>query len=169
VLRTRLPADLDQRYRRIIDRCDVQVIDQFLSEPEMEALFNRADIYVLPSARLHVVSVLQAMASSLAVIVSDGWGMAEYISHGRNGLIVRGRYGRTSWMESNGMLREDYQPLLQADTVVTQGLIDALPSLIQDAAMRANLAETALDEIGTRFSMERWNNDVATAFDRALS
>lgn len=83
VLRTRLPVDLNERYRRIIDRCDVQVIDQFLSEPEMEGLFNSADIYVLPSARLHVVSVLQAMATGLAIIVSDGWGMAEYISYGR--------------------------------------------------------------------------------------
>ncbi|HEX7230634.1 MAG TPA: glycosyltransferase [Candidatus Binatia bacterium] len=145
------------------------MIDQFLSEPEMEALFNHADIYVLPSARLHVVSVLQAMTSGSAVNVSDGWGMAGYISHGRNGLIVRGRYGRTSWMESNGMLWEDYRPLFQADTVVTQGLIDALSSLIRDAAIRASLAETALEEIGTRFSMERWNKDLATAFDRALS
>jgi len=169
VLRTKLPPDLDQRYRRMIDGCDVQVIDQFLSEPEMEALFNRADIYVLPSARLHVVSVLQAMASGLAIIVSDGWGMAEYISHGRNGLIVPGRYGRTSWMESNGMLRENYQPLFQADALVTQRLIDALSSLIEDVEMRANLAETALNDIGTRLSMERWNNDLATAFDRALS
>jgi glycosyltransferase involved in cell wall biosynthesis len=49
----------------------------------MEGLFNSADIYVLPSARLHVVSVLQAMATGLAIIVSDGWGMAEYISYGR--------------------------------------------------------------------------------------
>ena len=169
VLRTKLPPDLDQRYRRIIDRCDVQVIDQFLSEPEMEALFNSADIYVLPSARLHVVSVLQAMASSLAIIVSDGWGMAEYISHGRNGLIVRGRYGRTSWMESNGMLREDYEPLFLTDGVVVNGLAEALSSLITDAGMRRSLAQAALDDIATRFSLERWNHDLATAFDRALS
>jgi glycosyltransferase involved in cell wall biosynthesis len=153
----------------MIDGCDVQVIDQFLSEPEMEALFNRADIYVLPSARLHVVSVLQAMASGLAIIVSDGWGMAEYISHGRNGLIVRGRYGRTSWMESNGMLREDYQPLFLTDGVVVNGLAEALSSLITDAEMRRSLAQAALDDIATRFSLERWNHDLATAFDRALS
>ena len=169
VLRTKLPPNLDQRYRRIIDRCEVQIIDQFLSEPEMEALFKSADIYVLPSARLHVVSVLQAMASSLAIIVSDGWGMAEYISHGRNGLIVRGRYGRTSWMENNGMLRENYQPLFATDPVVANGLAEALSSLITDAERRRTLAEAALDDIATRFSLERWNHDLAMAFDRALS
>jgi glycosyltransferase involved in cell wall biosynthesis len=169
VLRTKLPPDLDQRYRCLIDRCNVQVIDQFLSEQEMEALFTSADVYVLPAARLHVVSVLQAMASGLAIIVSDGWGMAEYITHGRNGLIVPGRYGRSSWMDSNGMLRENYQPLFLADPAVTNGLADALSSLIEDAQMRTTLAQTALNDIGTRFSLERWNHDLATAFDTALS
>ena len=169
VLRTKLPPDLNERYRRIIDKCNVQVIDQFLSEPEMEALFSSADIYVLPAARLHVVSVLQAMASGLAIIVSDGWGMAEYITQGRNGLIVPGRYGRTSWMDSNGMLRENYQPLLLTDPLVTNGLVEALSSLIKDAEMRTTLAETALNDVGARFSLQRWNDDLATAFDRAIS
>jgi glycosyltransferase involved in cell wall biosynthesis len=169
ILRSKLPQDLNQRYRQIIERCNVQVIDQFLSEDEMEALFASADIYVLPSARLHVVSILQAMASGLAIVVTDGWGMGEYISHGRNGLIVPGRYGTCSWMDSNGILRENYQPLFSADPVVTNGLVEALSSLIQDAEMRTNLANTGLRDIETRFSIERWNRDLATAFDRALS
>jgi glycosyltransferase involved in cell wall biosynthesis len=168
VLRTKLPSDLDERFRRIIDRFHVQVIDQFLSEPEMETLFNSAEVYVLPSARLHVVSVLQAMASGLAIIVSDGWGMTEYVAHGRNGLVVPGRYGHTSWMDGNGMLRENYQPLFRPDPVVTDGLVEALSNLIEDAEIRKTLAETALDDIATRFSLERWNDALAATFDQAL-
>lgn len=95
------------------------------------------------------------MASGLAIIISDGWGMAEYITHGRNGLIVPGRYGRTSWMESNGMLRENYQPLFLTDPVVTNGLAEALASLIKDPEMLTTLAETGLNEIATRCSLER--------------
>jgi glycosyltransferase involved in cell wall biosynthesis len=95
ILRSKLPQDLNRRYRQIIERCNVQVIDQFLSEDEYgSAFFQRR--YLLPSARLHVVSILQAMASGLAIVVTDGWGMGEYISHGRNGLIVPGRYGSCS-------------------------------------------------------------------------
>ena len=95
-LRSKMPENLDHRYRRIIERCNVQVIDQFLSGEEIEALLSSADIYVLPSARLHVVSILQAMAYGLAIVVSDGWGIEEYVNDGRNGLIVRGRYGTYS-------------------------------------------------------------------------
>jgi len=169
ILRSKLPPDLNQRYRQIIERCNVQVIDHFLSEGEMEALFSIADIYVLPSVRLHVVSILQAMTSGLAIVATDGWGVAEYIDHGRNGLIVPGRYGTCSWMDSNGMLRENYKPVFSADPTVTNGLIEALSSLIQDAEMRTNLANTGLRDIETRFSIERWNRDLAKAFDKALS
>jgi glycosyltransferase involved in cell wall biosynthesis len=169
ILRSKLPQDLNQRYRQIIERCNVQVIDQFLSEDEMEALFSSADIYVLPSARLHVVSILQAMAAGLAIVVTDGWGMAEYIDHGRNGLIVPGRYGTCSWMDSNGILREYYKPVFSADPAVTNGLVEVLSSLIKDAGMRRNLGDAGLRDIETRFSIERWNRDLAKAFDKALS
>ncbi len=169
VLRTKLPQDLDHHYREIIERCQVQVIDEFLAEPEMEALFSSADIYVLPSARLHVVSVLQAMASGLAIVVSDGWGMAEYVNHGRNGLVVSGRYGICSWMDRNGMLRENYKPLFVADPFVTNGLVEALSSLIKDSEMRSSLAQTALRDVETRFSIECWNRDLGRSFDKALS
>jgi glycosyltransferase involved in cell wall biosynthesis len=95
----------------------------------MEDLFSRADIYVLPSARLHVVSILQAMAHGLAVVVSDGWGIDEYVDDGRNAVVVPGRYGKCSWMDGNGMLRENYEPLLSADPVVVDGLVRiALPN-----------------------------------------
>jgi len=145
------------------------VIDQFLSEPEMEALFSGADKYGMAVVPLIVDRRVEAMAAGVAIIVSDGWGMAEYITQGRNGLIVPGRYGRTSWMDSNGMLRENYQPLLLTDPLVTNGLVEALSSLIKDAEMRTTLAETALNDVGARFSLQRWNDDLATAFDRAIS
>jgi glycosyltransferase involved in cell wall biosynthesis len=169
ILRTKLPDNLDQRYRRIIERCNVQVIDQFLSGEEIEALFSSADIYVLPSARLHVVSILQAMAYGLAIVVSDGWGIEEYVNDGRNGLIVRGRYGTCSWMDSNGMLRENYKRLFSTDAAFSRSLTAVLSSAIEDAHLRAKLGNAAIKDVETKFSVERWNFGLANAFDKALS
>jgi glycosyltransferase involved in cell wall biosynthesis len=169
IIRSKLPEDLPLRYRRIIERCDVQVIDQFLPTSEIEALFRGADIYVLPSARLHVVSILQAMAYGLAIVVSDGWGISEYVDHERNGLIVSGRYGKASWMDGDGMLREDYRPLFSADANMTDGLADALTRLIKHDDTRRTLGEAARKDVETRFSIERWNLGLASAFDKALS
>ena len=169
IVRSKLPDDLDRRYHQIIERCNVTVIDRFLPADEIRSLFDSADIYVLPSARLHVVSILQAMAHGLAVVASDGWGISEYIDHERNGLIVAGRYGETSWMTSDGMLMEDYRPLLKRTPKVAGALRDILAMLINDPGRRQQLGETARRDVETRFSLDVWNVGLATAFDRALA
>lgn len=135
----------------------------------MERLFSSADIYVLPSARLHVVSILQAMAHGLALVVSDGWGIDEYVDDGRNGVVVSGRYGKCSWMDTNGMLRESYNPLLSADGVVVDRLVEKLSDLIENTNRRRELGEAARKDIDVKFSIANWNSGLTKAFDRALS
>jgi glycosyltransferase involved in cell wall biosynthesis len=169
IVRSKLPADLDGRYRQIIERCNVTVIDRFLPADEIRLLFESSDIYLLPSARLHVVSILQAMAHGLTIVASDGWGISEYIDHERNGLIVAGRYGETSWMTPGGMLMEDYRPLLTASPKVADVLTDVLARLIKDPRRRRQLSETARSDVETKFSLESWNLSLARAFDRALA
>ena len=169
IVRSKLPADLDGRYRQIIERCNVTVIDRFLPADEIQLLFESSDIYLLPSARLHVVSILQAMAHGLTIVASDGWGIAEYIDHERNGLIVAGRYGETSWMTPGGMLMEDYRPLLMASPKVANALTDVLAMLIKDPRRRRQLGETARRDAETKFSLDSWNLGLARAFDRALA
>ena len=168
IIRSKLPADLDGRYRQIIERCNVTVIDRFLPADEIRLLFESSDIYLLPSARLHVVSILQAMAHGLTIVASDGWGISEYIDHERNGLIVAGRYCETSWMTPDGMLMEDYRPLLKGNPKVARALRDILAVLINEPDKRRQLGETARRDVETRFSLETWNVGLATAFDRAL-
>jgi glycosyltransferase involved in cell wall biosynthesis len=169
IVRSKLPDNLHQRYRKIIERCHVRVIDHFLPADELECLFATSDIYVLPSARLHVVSILQAMAHGLAVVASDGWGISEYVEHQRNGLIVPGRYGTASWMDPAGMLMEDYRPLLSATPHVAIRLKETLAMLIKEQNLRRHLGETAKRDAETKFSLQTWNLGLARAFDRAIA
>jgi glycosyltransferase involved in cell wall biosynthesis len=168
VIRSQLPDNLEPRYHRIIDQGHIQVVDRFVSAAEMENLFSNADIYVLPSARLHVVSILQAMVHGLALVVSDGWGIGEYVEDGKSGLVVSGRYGKCSWMDSNGMLREYYKPLLATDENVVGDLVEKLSVLIDDRHRRWELGEAARNEIDQKFGIEHWNLGLAKAFDAAL-
>jgi hypothetical protein len=109
------------------------------------------------------------MAHGLTIVAPDGWGIAEYIDHERNGLIVAGRYGETSWMTMDGMLMEDYRPLLKRTPKVAGTLRDILAMLINDPDRRRHLGETARRDVETRFSLDAWNVGLATAFDRALA
>jgi glycosyltransferase involved in cell wall biosynthesis len=159
---------LDLRHRRIIERCWVRVIDRFVPADEMTELQEQSHIYLLPSARIHIVSVLQAMSYGQAVVVSDGWGMDEYVDHGRNGLIVPGRAGKVSWMDKQtGLLRENYAPMYVPDPVVINGLVDAVARLVEDGTLRRQIGQTARADVESRFTLDQWNAALKSVFDKA--
>lgn len=165
-LRTHLPG-LDVRYHRIIEKGWVRIIDRFTSAREMEALLAESHVFLLPAARVHIVSLLQAMAYGLAVVTSDGWGFEEYVNHGRNGLVVKGRYGKVSWIDEKvGMLRENYNPMYKPDPKVVRGLVKAVSRLVENPSMRKRLGRAGRRDVQTTYNLDRWNAGLKDVFDR---
>jgi glycosyltransferase involved in cell wall biosynthesis len=165
-LRSAIPP-LADHYHRILAGGGC-VVSCFLTPEEMADLHAESHIFLLPAARIHIVSLLQAMSFGLAVVSSDGWGMEEYLEHDRNGLVVKGRYGKTSWVdEKAGLLREDYEPMYTPDPDVVQGLVEAVSRLVEDRQLRARLGQCARTDVETRYNMEQWNQGLKAAFDRA--
>ena len=168
-LRTQLPT-LDERYQRLVEKSWIRVIDRFLPAKELDELQRESHIYLLPSARIHIVSVLQAMSYGQVVVGSDGWGVSEYVEHDRTGLIVKGRAGTVSWMdESIGLLREDYSHLYEANPIVVQGLVEAVSRLVEDISLRRRLGAAAREVVATRYTLARWNDALKAVFDEARS
>jgi glycosyltransferase involved in cell wall biosynthesis len=167
-LRSHLPR-LYPRFYRIMEAGWVRVIDRFLLPEEMADLHARSHIFLLPAARIHILSLLQAMSYGLAVVASDGWGIDEYISHERNGLVVKGRYGKVSWAdEEAGILRENYGPMSEPDPVVVEGLVQAISRLVEDRELRARLGQAARADVETKYNMSQWNRGLKTVLDKAL-
>lgn len=167
-LRSALP-ELSERHSRIIRDGWVRVIPDFVSAESMRDLLAESHVYLLPAARIHVVSLLQAMGSGLAVVASDGWGFGEYVEHGRTGLLVPGRDKRTSWSDhASGMLREDYAPMCEADPRVVEGIVESVSLLVEQREVRARIGAAARDAVRERFNLAQWNATLARAFDRAL-
>lgn len=166
-LRSALP-ELSERHARLIRDGWVRVIPGFVSAGAMRELLAESHVYLLPAARIHVVSLLQAMATGLAVVASDGWGFDEYVEHGRTGLLVPGRHGRTSWSDfASGMLREDYTPMREPDPRVVEGIVESVSLLVEQREVRARLGAAARDAVRARFTLTQWNATLARAFDRA--
>jgi glycosyltransferase involved in cell wall biosynthesis len=167
-LRTALPQ-LDDHYHRILEKGWVRIMNRFLSAEEMADLHADSHIFLLPAARVHIVSLLQAMSYGLAVVASDGWGIEEYLEHERNGLVVKGRYGKASWADLEaGMLREDYEPMYTADPDVVHGIVEAVSQLVEDHELRRRLGRAARRDVETKYSLEHWNWGLKGALDRAL-
>lgn len=166
-MRTNLPA-LDDHYLRIIEGGWVRVMNRFLSDEEMAELHAGSDIFLLPAARVHIVSLLQAMSYGLAVVGSDGWGMEEYLDDGRNGLVVRGRHGTASWADPEaGMLRENYEVMYTPDPEIVTGIVEAVSRLVEDHDLRRRLGRTARADVRDRYNLDAWNRGLKAALDRA--
>ncbi|GIL15862.1 MAG: 1,2-diacylglycerol 3-glucosyltransferase [Chloroflexota bacterium] len=90
----------------------------FLPHSQMPAIYQRADIFVLPSQSEGMsIALLEALASGLPVIVTDTGGTDELILEGINGFIVK-------WGDVNA-------------------LKDALTRLIQDMQRRTVMGEAS--------------------------
>lgn len=168
-LRTALPKDLPPFCYETVRQPNVEHIEDYLTDAEMTAMLNSAHVCVLPSARIHVVSVLQAMANGIVPIVSDGWAMRELVTDRETGLVVPGRYGRVSWTDSiTGMLREDYRPMRQLDPAIVERLVAAGTELIRNSPFRRELAERACQYVSNEHSLDLMNERLKSVFDRVL-
>ena len=168
-LRSSIPG-LDDHYHRILEEGWVRIIDRYLPAEEMSDLLASSHIFLLPAARVHILSLLQAMSYGLAVVASDGWGIEEYVRHEHNGLIVKGRYGKTSWADFEaGLLREDYEPTHTADPTVVEGIVEAVSRLVEDASLRRRLGRTAREDVETTYTLDGWNSGLKEVFDKILA
>ena len=148
----------------------IKIYSDFMNENEWHQFLCNGDIFVLPSARIHVVSILEAMSFGLPVVVSDGWGISDYVDDGRTGILIPVRYGIVSWYdEKTGMLREDYQPMFKSDPEIVECLVEKIGKLINQPEERERLGMEARREVKERFNFENWNRGLKLVLDKTVS
>jgi glycosyltransferase involved in cell wall biosynthesis len=112
------------------DLASVVEVTGWVDADRKQALLRDADIYILPSHNEGLpVSMLEAMASGLPVIVSPVGGIPEAISDKLNGLIVQPRD--------------------------VGGLAQAIRLLHKDAALRQRLGEAAQTTVREKFEINQ--------------
>ena len=65
-------------------------IENYLSNKELNALMGSVHFMLLPSASLHSVSIMQAMALGAIPVVTDTVGTARYVRDDQDGIVLKG-------------------------------------------------------------------------------
>ncbi len=158
VLRSALPPRLDRELVDLIrNHPRIQIIDRMLSDAELYDLVLQADVFLLPSANLHTISLLRAMAMGAVIVTTDVVGIDEFVRDGENALIIPARNGVTYRYDHDaGLLRERVEPLNRLDTPFAVNIAIALERLMGDRSLRNRLRADARRGLAERHRMGPW-------------
>lgn len=154
-------VDLEWLYQK--DRNDIVWIQDYLSDNELNSLFERAHFFLLPSNSLHSVSVMQAMSSGAIPIVTDTLGSDRYIDDDINGIILSGVKNK-NWIEDpdTGILVDVYRRDSDLELNLIEQMNRRIAWIASDPcrfkAMSTAAQEKAKSEFcGQAFSHEFWD------------
>jgi glycosyltransferase involved in cell wall biosynthesis len=164
-LRTSLPdAVRDGPLGRTIrDHPAITLIDQPISDTALNELLLAADVFLLPSASLHSVSLLRAMAFGAVPVVCDIPIMEEFVDDGRTGIVIAGRRDSVLSIDpDSGWEQEDYTAMRRPNRQVVGGLVEALRALYLDPARRRALRAAGWQAIADRFAFDHFRDAFET-------
>lgn len=166
VLRVELPLTLDQKLLdRILGHPRISIMIQWLSEQELQGLFDSADIMALPSYTLHCQSIFRAMASGCCCVVSDAPDFEQFVRDGENCLIAGGRRGRVYDVDPElGIVREHYPNMRIFEPSYAKTVTATFRRLLADRGLLRKLQTNAREFIAAEYPQEK----TVAAFNRLL-
>lgn len=135
----------------------------YLDNHEMNALMASAHFFLLPSASLHSVAIMQAMRLGTIPVVTDTVGASVYVTDNESGIVLRGMY-EAIWHRnaSTGILVDSYSRTPDLDNSLVSQLISRVGVLLDKPVayqdMRSRMMVFAQDEFsGQAFSDHFWS------------
>lgn len=135
----------------------------YLANHEMNALMASAHFFLLPSASLHSVSIMQAMALGAIPVVTDTVGTSVYVTDNKNGIVLQGMCAAI-WHKdaSTGILVDRYRRTPDLDNSLVTQLTTRVCALLDRPDvyhnMRSHMISCAHDQFsGQAFSNHFWS------------
>lgn len=155
IIRSSIPTNYPD-YWLIRDNDQIELLSSYLSEEELDSVYKKSDLVVLPSARVHSHSICQAFSYGLPIISTDGWGIDEFITHQENGLILNG-YDNISWHNDDIGCIENYTNIGIDDARVEQ-LYFYLDFLLENIENLNILKSNCIKTCKYKYSLLNWEN-----------
>jgi hypothetical protein len=180
-LRCQRPSDallreygIDLAWLRQQEQNSVVWIEDYLTRHELDELMEAAHFLLLPSASLHSVSIMQAMAHEAIPVVSDTIGTNRYVSDDKDGIILSGVL-HNNWRldPKSGVMVDHYKRNPELEQSLVNQLLERIGNLLQHPeryqAMRTALRDKVQDEFsGRQFADDFWQK-VRTSYSQLLS
>ncbi len=136
----------------------------YLSNHEMNVLLASTHFFLLPSASLHSVSILQAMALGTLPVVSDSVGTSVYVTDDIDGIVLEG-VRKAFWFndEVTGILVDQYRRVADLDDSLVAQLLKRVGTLLEDPGMYRKMQSNMVRNVSKNFSGQDFSDDFWTA------
>lgn len=163
VMRTSLPDMLGPNLRQIIyGHPKIEILPDKITDDELFNLYCRAEIFLVPSASLHALSVARAMHCGMVCVASDAPGFEEYLTDEVTGFLVPGRREMVYSEEpETGWIRDDYLPMFKPNPEYSTRISMLLMRLAQSDTLRRQIGLNARRWAKENLSLANW----AAGFD----
>ncbi len=170
VVRSDVPDYVKRRYGAMEN---ARIIDQVVPREVLEQEFQAADIFLFPSYHTLPSTILEAMSYELPVVTIDSWANAEYVEHGKTGLVAprsRNVPDHFAGTRQPSFLAPSFpQAMRTPDREAVAALAAAVGMLIEHPELRQKLGKAARWEVEQgRFSLARMNRRLTQIFDEAV-
>lgn len=135
-------------------------IQDYLTNQELNALMADVHFFLLPSASLHSVSIMQAMALGTVPVISDTVGTSLYVTNEHNGIVLEGVFS-ANWTRDSatGILVDNYHRNQVLDDSLVAQLTRQIMALLAAPHIYASLRKNALSCARTQFSGSSFSNE----------
>ena len=138
--------------------------EDYLAHHEMNALMASAHFFLLPSASLHSVSIMQAMMLGAIPVVSDTVGTSVYVTDDENGIVLKGvRSAIWDVDPSTGILVDHYCRISVMDDSMVSQMTDRIFALLNVPekfmqVQNCSKAHARLQFSGEAFASDFWSS-----------
>lgn len=135
-----------------LEASGISWIETYLSDQLQTKLISKSHFLLLPSANLHSVSIMSAMANGTIPIVTDTTGTEVYVTHRVNGIVLRG-VRAIIWEEdaSLRLTRDRHDLFLRYEKQLTERLISTVRDLLSAPRRIFEMSDMARRTIKQRF------------------
>ncbi|MDT4288964.1 hypothetical protein RO575_05300 [Methylomonas sp. MO1] len=135
-------------------------IESYLTAGELDELMRAAHFLLLPSASLHSVSIMQAMAAGAVPIVSDTIGTNRYVVDGNDGIVLSGVYAN-NWRRDpeSGVMTDRYARNLDLEDSLVEQMFCRVSDLLNHPNKYESLSLRAYNKAQVEFSGRAFSED----------
>ncbi|MCR9256343.1 MAG: hypothetical protein NXI16_09635 [Alphaproteobacteria bacterium] len=170
-MRTTLPPSIHEAFGGFLNAIpNLTWIEPAIDDEALFDLLLDADVFLLPAAGLHSLSLLRAMATGAVILTADAPGVEQFVRPDDTcHRVPLFQPDWSVWDPETGLLRQSYKVYEEGhNQAFITPLRDAMAALIDDPDRRMRLRRTARSDVLARFSLRQWRDGFADLVAKAI-